>query len=428
MTEKTPPQTTSPEAANAALWSAVKETDPRYTKDFSRAGGFKGTAIGATYLAMRATESFGPMGIGWGVDIDQEELMTGAPILVNGEKVADEIIHKVRVRLWYKYNGQRGEITQFGQTTFVGRNSNGIFTDEEAPKKSLTDGMSKCLSLLGFSADVHMGLYDDNKYIAELRTKYNEIEAHKRGEASVAEKARTKPMLARVRSGDLTREQAVAELEELDLSEIAYERALTKVDELLSRRAQQATQAPAGESAPDKTLSQEAPEASTASAEKPPAAETASAADPQPEPAKAAPESSSPTDAEKAMVKPVLAKVKAGKQTREQAEAMLKKMGLSELAYARALAKVDELLAKTAAQATSPAANQAATEKAATTSESATPSEAEKALVKPLLARVKAGQMPAAAAITELSKLDISAGARQRATNKINSLSQTVKH
>lgn len=153
------------------LWNQVEKTDPRYTKPFNRSGGFRGTAVNSTYLARRATEVFGPMGIGWGVDILDEEILEGAPLDAQGNH---EKIHKVRVKLWYVFNGERGEVKQFGQTTFVGRNKNGFFTDEEAPKKSLTDAMGKCLSLLGFSADIHLGLYDDNKYVAELQKEFAE--------------------------------------------------------------------------------------------------------------------------------------------------------------------------------------------------------------------------------------------------------------
>lgn len=82
------------------------------------------------------------------------------------------MIHKVHARLWYVLDGVRGEVEQFGQTQIVGKNKNGFYTDEEAPKKSLTDAMSKCLSLLGFSADIHLGLYDDNKYVAQLNEEF----------------------------------------------------------------------------------------------------------------------------------------------------------------------------------------------------------------------------------------------------------------
>ncbi len=156
---------------NLSIWEQVEKTDPAYTKPFNRGGGFKGTATNATYLAKRATEVFGPIGLGWGVEILDESLMEGAPLDDRGTR---ELIHKVRVKLWYRYQEMRGEVVQFGQTTFVGKNRNGIYTDEEAPKKSLTDGMSKCLSLLGFSADIHLGRYDDNKYVEEVAAEFRE--------------------------------------------------------------------------------------------------------------------------------------------------------------------------------------------------------------------------------------------------------------
>ena len=157
-------------ANNLRIWRQVEKTDPAYTKSFSRGGGFKGTATNATYLAMKATETFGPMGIGWGVRVLSEQYIEGAWI----DERNRETIHKVLVELWYIYGDKRGEVQQYGQTTFVGTNRHGAFTDEEHAKKSLTDGMSKCLSLLGFAADIHLGRYDDNKYVAEVAAEFNE--------------------------------------------------------------------------------------------------------------------------------------------------------------------------------------------------------------------------------------------------------------
>lgn len=160
---------------NSTLWDSVQKTDPKYTKQFNRGGGFKGTATNATYLARKATETFGPCGIGWGLSVIDEEIIVGAPHLSDGAVIANDTVHKVRVRLWYVQDGVRGEVEQFGQTQMVGKNKNGFFTDEEAPKKSMTDAMSKCLSLLGFSADIHLGLYDDNKYVAEVTAEFGRI-------------------------------------------------------------------------------------------------------------------------------------------------------------------------------------------------------------------------------------------------------------
>lgn len=166
------------------LWNSVEKTDPKYTKEFKRSGGFKGTAINPTYLARKATEAFGPAGIGWGWTVLSEELMVGAPITDH----CHELVHVLHVELWYRPTQAMREqyglsddfiarLSQYGATTFVSKNSYGFFTDEETKKKSLTDGIGKCLSLLGFSSDVHLGLYDDNKYVNDRRA---EVAHHER--------------------------------------------------------------------------------------------------------------------------------------------------------------------------------------------------------------------------------------------------------
>jgi hypothetical protein len=146
---------------NLALWDSVFKTDPAYTKPFSRSGGFKGTAISPIYLMKRATEKFGPLGIGWGF----RELEN---------KIADGVWFS-KVELWYKFDGDQGTVEQWGATTMVNqRKDGGTFIDEEAAKKSVTDAVTKCLSYLGFAADVHMGLYDDSKYVNDLKAEKRE--------------------------------------------------------------------------------------------------------------------------------------------------------------------------------------------------------------------------------------------------------------
>ena len=174
MTNQTDEKTGDPAGRTLLLWDAVQATDPKHTKNFSGNGGFSGTAINPTYQVRRATEKFGPIGIGWGFDIVDEKYVEGAPIGVNekGDVTARIIVHHVRMELWYTWQGARGAVRRSGATTFVGKNRNGVFTDEEAAKKSETDALMKCLTMLGFSADVHMGLYDDCKYVDELRVQF----------------------------------------------------------------------------------------------------------------------------------------------------------------------------------------------------------------------------------------------------------------
>ena len=144
---------------NLKVWNAVEKTDPKYTKAFSKAGGFSGTAINATYLIRKATELWGPIGGAWGPEVEDERYVEGAE---------GTIVHVLRIKLRHP----TGWLHSYGQTTFVGKNKHGMFTDEEAPKKSLTDAISKGLSMLGFSADVFLGLYDNNKYVNDRKAEF----------------------------------------------------------------------------------------------------------------------------------------------------------------------------------------------------------------------------------------------------------------
>lgn len=170
------------DSKNLSLWKSVMRTNPRYTKDMGDLG-FGGTSINAEYMVMRATESFGPAGTGWGWTILEDKMVEGAPLtekIFEGTKFigkrilrdADgsllfELNHYLRIALWYIKDGEKGTVENFGSTPYRQTTKNGIYCDSEVHKKSLTDAIKKCLSMLGFSADVWLGLYDDAAYKAE---------------------------------------------------------------------------------------------------------------------------------------------------------------------------------------------------------------------------------------------------------------------
>ncbi|MCP4268937.1 MAG: hypothetical protein GY951_17695 [Psychromonas sp.] len=157
---------------NLKLWESVETTDPSYTKDFNGKGGFAGTSLNPQYLAKKATDKFGAFGLGWGVDIVKESIVEGAPLSYptnenpNAPFIFEKII-EVDIRLWYFLDGNKGEVYQTGNSVFVGKNKWGFFTDAEAKKKAHTDARGKALSLLGFGADVFLGLFDDPTYVQE---------------------------------------------------------------------------------------------------------------------------------------------------------------------------------------------------------------------------------------------------------------------
>ena len=145
---------------NLALWNAVEKTDPKHVKEITGKS-YKGNSPKPHYLVQKATETFGPCGIGWGFTIEDERIEEGA----GGERTSI-----ARVKVWYKWGGERGEVEHIGGTSFSGQRGSGkAFTDEDAPKKSVTDALVKALSMLGFAGDIFMGRYDDSKYVQELR-------------------------------------------------------------------------------------------------------------------------------------------------------------------------------------------------------------------------------------------------------------------
>lgn len=158
--------------SNMKLWNSVDKTDPSATKT-ANVNGQQMTSIIGQYMFMRATEQFGPYGIGWWCEVVKEEYVTGAKIM-SGEKgdihVGDNIMHTMRLRLCYQWEGKEGRAEHVGCTPFVYKSKYGATTDMEAPKKTFTDGVKKCLSMLGVSADVFMGLFDDRDYVEEIRS------------------------------------------------------------------------------------------------------------------------------------------------------------------------------------------------------------------------------------------------------------------
>lgn len=155
---------------NLHLWELVDETDPSYTKS-AEFDGRKSTTITGTYFVKRATELFGPIGQGWGYEIREDRYDSGAPVVFNGQPAGNEIMHTIKLDLWYKGDG--GEIhtvSHYGHTPYVRMTTYGLKTDFDAPKKSLTDAIKKCLSMLGFSADVFLGEFDNPEYVEARRT------------------------------------------------------------------------------------------------------------------------------------------------------------------------------------------------------------------------------------------------------------------
>lgn len=148
-----------------SLWDRVAQTDPKYTKSFKRAGGFSGTAVNPTYAIKKMTEIFGPCGDGWGL---------GKPEFQIYDAGEQGVLVYCVVNLWYMNGGKRCDTFGVGGDTVVSKTKYGLNADDEAFKKANTDAITNAMKTIGMSADVHLGMYDDSKYVNEAKNKFDE--------------------------------------------------------------------------------------------------------------------------------------------------------------------------------------------------------------------------------------------------------------
>ncbi len=153
---------------NMELWRSVCVTDPAAVKPITGKP-YQGNSPKPYWLIQRATETFGPCGQGWGVEVKQESFY---------RMTETDVMHSAVVRVWYMRDGQRCTIEQMGQTKacyMTGKEK--LMVDEDAGKKSITDGMVKCLSMIGFAGDIFSGRWDDSSYVAWARDETDRREA-----------------------------------------------------------------------------------------------------------------------------------------------------------------------------------------------------------------------------------------------------------
>lgn len=158
----------APESANTALWDALGKTDPKHTKGFKRAGGFSGTALKPQWVLHRLTEQFGPVGKGWGYDKPTFQVV----------EAGGETLVYATVGAWIgAHVDAQGEPVRFygvGGDKVLAKRGNGPFVDDEAFKKSFTDALMNAFKHLGVGADIHMGHFDDSKYVAAVAREFAE--------------------------------------------------------------------------------------------------------------------------------------------------------------------------------------------------------------------------------------------------------------
>jgi hypothetical protein len=197
------------------LWDSVQTTDPQYTKKVNQRGGF--TAIAAQSQIKRATEVFGIMGHGWGVEDEKFTVVEGTSMVL------------YTANLWYKFDTRTGSIPIHSSIKY---GANGRY-DDDFSKKVATDALTKGLSKLGFNADVFMGLFDDNKYVNDVTSKFKKVDDSWKDEVLKASK----------KLSDTDRKKIEDSISDGTVTKTNYKAALKRISELLVQYEEQMIEA-----------------------------------------------------------------------------------------------------------------------------------------------------------------------------------------
>lgn len=180
---------------NLSIWDSVCETDPDHTKKVEMRGGY--TAIDPQYQLHRATELWGPYGGKWGVkDLVWQIIETGEPkksLSLDATFFAPGVSFPISVCMLFRHG-------------------------DDTRKKLLTSARSKALSMLGFNADIYLGMYEDSTYLGNMKVKFEEegvlretIAKHIRTSKTVGGLAKVRNRLDELRGNDTINQTFYAE-------------------------------------------------------------------------------------------------------------------------------------------------------------------------------------------------------------------------
>lgn len=154
---------------NLQIWNRFADIDPKFTKPISGRD-YGGTSPNPQYVIMCLTEMFGPCGKGFGWSVLAEDF----------KEMGGTYLHWCRIRFWWKDEDGEHSVEEYGQTKAAYVTSSGkMRVDEDAPKKSLTDAIIKGSSHIGVAANIFLGRWDDQKYVAMVDHEFREAEKPK---------------------------------------------------------------------------------------------------------------------------------------------------------------------------------------------------------------------------------------------------------
>ena len=197
---------------NLETWNRFADIDPKFTKAITGKQ-YSGTSPNPHYVIRCLTEMFGPVGQGFGWDVVHEEF----------RELGGQTIHFCRIKFWHTDRTNTFDACGGTQAAYVTAKGKQM-VDEDAPKKSLTDAITKAAAQVGVASNIFLGRWDDSKYVNEVNTKFREEESPPFD--SIAQAKRIDAAINECRTVDdigalwLTEKPVVAQLDEPEFEAI----------------------------------------------------------------------------------------------------------------------------------------------------------------------------------------------------------------
>ena len=148
---------------NLEIWNFLEKTNPAHTKQVRSDYGKMITTIDAMHQIKNMTAAFGPIGKGWTYE---------AKYHYTDKLVFAEVKIKYCLDSQWREYGPVCSVAPLGHT----RGKNVGKLDTEAPKKAMTDALTKAFSHIGLCADIFLGQFDNNKYVQQMEQEFNVID------------------------------------------------------------------------------------------------------------------------------------------------------------------------------------------------------------------------------------------------------------
>jgi len=221
---------------NLDIYNVVRSVPDNALKPIT-GGRLKGkTDISPMWRLKTLTEQFGPCGLGWKYAITKQWTEPGAN---------NEIAAFVNIELFIKVDGEWSDaIPGTGGSSFVTKETAGLYTSDECFKMALTDAISVSCKALGIGADVYW--YEDSDQVKKWAEESGNVregqqannkstappQGSSSGNTNKASDAQLKAIFAISKKADVTEDQIKSKYGINSMADISKKQASKIIEEL----------------------------------------------------------------------------------------------------------------------------------------------------------------------------------------------------